>query len=367
MKMRAAVLEAVRSPLVTREVTLAPLKHNDVLVRMGASGFCHTDYEVIEGTLKRPFPIILGHEGAGVVQAVGGGVTKVRPGDHVVCSWNPACGHCFYCDRGLKILCEPVAKWHVRGALTDGESRLQLQNAPLNHFSMISSHAEFSIVPEAGAIRITKELPFDRACLIGCSVMTGYGAATRLAPISAGSSVLVVGCGAVGLNVIQGAVKQEAEKIIAVDTDLRHLALAREFGATLAIDATTSEAAERIREHTAGRGADYAFEAAGKAAAMRLAIEASRPGAHIVILGKIPVDELISLKFGSLMGEKRIIRSSYGGADPEFDFPVIAEEYLRGRIKLDELVGRRLALDDINDAVQAVRANEPGRSVIIFD
>src|SRR3569623_1738979 len=205
MKFLAAVLEEVRGPLVVREVELAPLKEHDVLVRVRASGCCHTDFEVIEGTLKRPVPVVLGHEGAGIVEAVGEGVTRVRPGDHVVCSWSPACGHCFYCSRGQRILCEPVNQWHPRGALADGESRLRLDGQPLAHFSMVSSHAQYCVVPEAGAIHVSKDLPFDRACLIGCSVMSGYGAATRLAPVAAGSAVLVVGCGAVGLNVIQGA------------------------------------------------------------------------------------------------------------------------------------------------------------------
>jgi hypothetical protein len=197
MRFKAAVLERVGTPLVVRDVTAEDLKPFDVLVRNKASGLCHTDLEIIQGQLAWPLPVILGHEGAGIVEAVGGDVSLVRPGDHVVCSWNPTCGHCFYCDRGQPILCEPHNKHNGQGALLDGGSRLALDGKRLNHFSAVSSHAECSVVHETSAIVVPKEIPFDRACLIGCGVMTGVGGAARMARIEAGASVAVIGCGAV--------------------------------------------------------------------------------------------------------------------------------------------------------------------------
>jgi S-(hydroxymethyl)glutathione dehydrogenase / alcohol dehydrogenase len=367
MKFDAAVLDMPRTPLRIAQVESGPLKPREVLVRIRASGFCHTDFEVIEGSLPRPMPIVLGHEGAGTVEAVGSAVSKVRPGDHVVCSWNPACGECFYCRRSKPILCEPIGWWHPRGKLLDGETRLTMDGRALHHFSMVSSHAQFCVLPEAGAIKVSPEIPFDRACLIGCGVMTGYGAATRIAPVTEGADVLVIGCGAVGLNVIQGAVARRAGRIIAVDADSRRLELATRFGATDTIDALLEHVVDSVRSLTSGRGAEFVFEAAGKASAMQLALEAAQPGAQIVLLGKVRADEVVGFRFGALMGEKRITRSSYGGADPESDFPSLAQAYLDGNLKLDELIGRRIPLAAINDAVDAMRRGEPGRTVVVFD
>jgi len=367
MKFDAAVLEMPRAPLRIAQVESGPLKPREVLVRIRASGFCHTDFEVIEGSLPRPMPIVLGHEGAGTVEAVGSAVSKVRPGDHVVCSWNPACGECFYCRRSKPILCEPIGWWHPRGKLLDGETHLTLDGRALHHFSMVSSHAQFCVLPEAGAIKVSREIPFDRACLIGCGVMTGYGAATRIAPVTEGADVLVVGCGAVGLNVIQGAVARRAGRIIALDADPRRLALAARFGATDTIDALQEGVVDSVKSLTSGRGAEFVFEAAGKASAMQLALEAAQPGAQIVLLGKVRADDVVGFRFGAIMGEKRITRSSYGGADPETDFPALAQAYLDGNLKLDELIGRRIPLAAINDAVDAMRRGEPGRTVVVFD
>src|SRR6185436_14263254 len=189
------------------------LQPTDVLVRVHASGLCHTDLEVIQGSLDYPMPIVLGHEGAGVVEAVGNDVTQVKVGDHVVCSWNPSCGHCFYCDRSLPILCEPFRRHQPRGLLLDGTARMTRDGETVHHYSVTSTHAEYTVVPESGAIPVPAEIPFDRACLIGCGVMTGIGAVVRKAKVPAGSSVAVIGCGAVGLNVIQGAVLADAAPI----------------------------------------------------------------------------------------------------------------------------------------------------------
>lgn len=366
LSFRAAVLHGAGQPLVVERVSLEALQPGDVLVRNRASGLCHTDLEVIEGQLAYPLPIVLGHEGAGVVEAVGAAVTRVRPGDTVVASWNPNCGHCFYCERDLPILCEPFTRHQPRGLLPDGGSRLRLDGRPLHHFSVVSSHAEYSVVPEAGAIPVPEGVPFDRACLIGCGVMTGVGAVSRLARVEAGSAVAVVGCGAVGLNVVQAAVLEQAGSVLAIDRDPQRLVQATAFGATH-VRLAHEDPLDAVRALTAGRGADVVFEAAGSEAALQLALDAARPGGQVVILGKMQVDRRVGLRFGSLMGEKRIVRSSYGGARPRRDFPWLAQLYLDGRLRLDELISSRLALADINQGFDRMRRGEGIRHVVMFD
>jgi len=366
MEFNGAILERVGEPLVVREVSVSALEPHDVLVRNKASGLCHTDLEVIQGQLAYPLPIILGHEGAGIVEAVGSDVTLAKPGDHVICSWNPNCGHCFYCDRGQPILCEQHISSNAQGNILGGDSRLTLDGKRLNHFSAVSSHAECSVVHETSAIVVPKEIPFDRACLIGCGVMTGVGGAARMARIAAGASVAVIGCGAVGLNAVQGAMLERADKIIAIDVDAGRLAMARTFGATHVIDARANDVVAQVKELTAGRGADYVLECAGNESALQTMFEVARPGAEIVVLGKTNVNNMVSLRFGSMMGEKRMIRSSYGGARPRRDFPWLAQLYLDGRLKLDELITRRIALGEINEGFAAMTRGEAVRTVILF-
>jgi len=368
VRFKAAVLHGLNERFAIESVTLQPLAPGDVLVRLHASGLCHTDLEVIEGALAYPLPIVLGHEGAGVVERVGSAVTQVKPGDHVVCSWNPHCGHCFYCERDQPILCEPFSRHQPAGRLLDGGSRLRLDgDRLLHHFSVVSSHAQYCVVPESGAIAVPHEIPFDRACLIGCGVMTGVGAACRMARIDAGASVVVVGCGAVGLNVVQGARLQQADTIVAIDRDPARLALARTMGATHLIGPDAggpTEQAAAIRALTGGRGADYAFECAGGEAALQAMLDALRPGGQGVILGKVAVDRPVSLRFGSLMGERRLIRSSYGGARPRRDFPWLARLYLDGRLQLDALITQRLPLERIDEGFDAMRAGRTLRTVL---
>jgi S-(hydroxymethyl)glutathione dehydrogenase/alcohol dehydrogenase len=363
MRFAAAVLNRVGEPLTVDTLDMAPLQAGDVLVRIRASGLCHTDLEAMQGSLAYPLPIVLGHEGAGVVEAVGSDVTRVAVGDHVVCSWNPHCGHCYYCERDMPILCEPFRRNQPRGLLLDGTTRMTRNGEKVHHYSVTSTHAECTIVPESGAITVPKELPFDRACIIGCGVMTGIGAVVRKAKAAPGSSVVVIGCGAVGLNAIQGATLVDAGRIIAVDVSREKLEQARVFGATDTVEATDG-AAEAIRALTEGRGADYVFEAAGNRKGFRLSVEAVRPGGEVVWLGKVNVDEEVSFRWGSLMGEKRIVRSSYGDARPRRDFPWIANQYLEGRVKLDELITRRIRLDEINDGFAALARGEGIRTVV---
>jgi len=367
LKYQAAVLHRVGEPLRIETLELGKLRPTDVLVRMGASGLCHSDLEVIEGSQAFPLPIVLGHEGAGTVVEVGAAVGQVRPGDRVVCSWNPHCGHCFFCERGQPILCEPIARQHPRGQLPDGVPRYFLDGRTVHHFTSVSSHAEYCVVPESGAIRVPEALPYDRACLIGCAVMTGMGAVSRLARVEAGSSVAVIGAGAVGLNVVQGAAIEQAQVIVAVDTDPDRLAMARAFGATHTYLAGIDDPVAGIQDLTGGRGADYVFECAGNEAALQASLDAARRGGQIVILGKTAANRRVSLRFGSLMGEKRIVRSSYGGARPRRDFPWLARLYLDGKLQLDAMITERLRLARINDGFDAMRAGRSIRSVIVFD
>ncbi len=367
MKFKAAVLNKINEPMTLDTLDMALLAPTDVLVKIKASGLCHTDLEVIQGSLAYPLPIVLGHEGAGVVEAVGADVMQVKPGDHVICSWNPHCGHCFYCERDLPILCEPFARHQPKGFLLDGRSRMKRGAEQVHHYSVTSTHAEYTVVPESGAIVVPKELPFDRACIIGCGVMTGVGAAVRKAKVAAGSSVVVIGCGAVGLNVLQGAKLVDAGKIIAVDVGKAKLDRAIQFGATHAVDGASQDVLDQIKALTGGRGADYVFESAGSRNTFRLSVEAVRPGGQVVWLGKINVNEDVSFRWGSLMGEKRIVRSSYGDARPRRDFPWLAEEYLKGRLKLDELITNRITLEQINEGFASLARGEGIRTVVMFD
>jgi S-(hydroxymethyl)glutathione dehydrogenase / alcohol dehydrogenase len=367
LKFRAAVLNEVGKPLVIDALEMDSLRPDDVLVRIKASGLCHTDLEVMQGSLAYPMPIVLGHEGAGIVEAVGAAVTRVRPGDHVILSWNPHCGHCFYCERDLPILCEPFQRHQPQGHLLDGTSRMKRGRNKVHHYSVTSTHAELTVVPESGAIPIPKEMPFDRACIIGCGVMTGVGAAVRKAKVEPGAVVAVIGCGAVGLNAVQGAKLANAAKVIAIDLGKVKLERAMQFGATHSIDSSSGQVAEQVKALTEGRGADYVFEAAGKARIFRLAVEVCRPGGTVVWLGKVNVNEEVSFRWGSLMGERRIVRSSYGGARPLRDFPWLAREYLEGRLQLDPLITRRIRLEEINEGFATLARGEGIRTVVMFD
>ena len=304
MEFRAAVLDQVGGRLSIDTLEMAPLAAHDVLIRLRATGLCHTDLEVIQGQLAYPLPIVLGHEGAGVVESVGRDVTDVAPGDHVICSWNPYCGHCFYCDRGVRILCERLKSTEPRGLLMDGTSRMTRAGERVHHFFGTSTHAEYTVVPESGAIAISKDVPFDVACIIGCGVMTGVGAAVRKAKVAPGASVLVIGTGAVGLNVLQGARLCGAARIIAADVSAARRERALQFGATDVVDPAAPEVLETIRAMTNGRGADYVFEAAGHPSAFRLSVEAVRPAGHVIWLGKIAVNDEVAFRWGLADGRE---------------------------------------------------------------
>src|SRR3954447_12885233 len=365
---RAAVLHSAQTPMSIETVTAAEFKSTDVLVRIRAAGLCHTDLEVIDGALRYPMPIVLGHEAAGVVERTGPAARGVKAGDHVVLSWNPHCGHCFYCDRDAPILCEQYLGEGPKGVAFDGESRASLADGrQLQQLMFLGAFGEYCIVSDQQAIPVPKEIPFDRACLIGCGVMTGVGAALNLGAIAHGDSVMVIGGGAVGLAAVQGARLAGAGAIIAVDIDAAKLVLAARLGATVGVDASKDDAIAVSKRETGGRGVDVVIEAAGSATAFRVTAEAVRPGGQIIWLGKIDVNKDVSFRWGSLMQEKRIRRVSYGNTPPRRDFPLLAQAYLDGSPLLDEWIPRRITLEEINDGFAALKRGETIRSVITFD
>src|SRR5215510_1915 len=295
LQYRAAVLHAAQTPLSIETVTSAALQPTDVLVRIRAAGLCHTDLEVIDGSLRYPLPIVLGHEAAGVVEQAGAMTRGVKAGDHVVLSWNPHCGHCFYCDRDAPILCEQYLGEGPKGGAFDGNTRTTLADGrQLQQLMFLGSFGEYCVVSDQQAIAVPEEIPFDRACLIGCGVMTGAGAALNLGAIAHGDSVMVIGCGAVGLAAVQGARLAGAGAIIAVDLDPAKLKLAAKMGATEGVDAAKDDAVAFGKRATAGRGVDVVIEAAGSPAAFRSTTEAVRPGGQIIWLGKVDVDRDVS-------------------------------------------------------------------------
>ncbi len=348
-------------------VECAAPRAGDVLVRMEATSICHTDLEVLDGTMPFPLPMILGHEGAGIVEAVGAGVTTPVVGERVVLSWNPHCGECYFCAQDQPILCSQFVANLPAGFHFDGEPRIFSGGKPLHTLMYIGTFGQYCVVRSQMAVPVPMELPPDRACLLGCAVMTGFGATTNVAPVTPGSSVMVIGCGAIGLSAIQGARVAGAARILAVDLDDQKLARARQLGAsdTCRIGAGDPLIAAHSISH--GRGADYVFECAGHPDAFRLAVAGARAGGNVVWLGKVAASTEVSFPWGSLMGERRLVRSSYGGARPHRDFPRLAEAYLTGALLLDELVTARVTLDEINTGFDALRDGDAVRTVIMLD
>jgi S-(hydroxymethyl)glutathione dehydrogenase/alcohol dehydrogenase len=364
---RAAILRQSGTPLAIEEVSRRAPAPSDVVVRVRAAGLCHTDLEVIDGSLRYPLPMILGHEASGVVEEIGSDVRHVHVGDHVILSWNPHCGHCFHCDRDQPILCETYLGEGPKGVHFDGQSKAQLPGGEaLTHLMFLGAFAEICVVPEQQAIVVPKDIPFDRSCLIGCGVMTGVGAAINIADIKYGDTVMVIGCGAVGLAAVQGARMAGAGAIIAADLDDKKLKLAATLGATQTVNASREDPVEAAKAATKGRGADVVLESAGHPVAFRQTTEAVRVGGQVIWLGKIDVTKDVSFRWGSLMGEKRLRRSSYGGARPLRDFPLLAQAYLDGKLKLDELITGRMPLDKINQGFDDLRAGKSIRTVLEF-
>lgn len=363
---RAAVMRKTCAPLTLETVSATPSGPNDVLVKVGAASICHTDLEVLDGQLRYPLPMVLGHEVAGTVEAVGPAVTSLQIGDRVALHWNPHCGHCFYCDNGQPILCEPFSSTRAKGQQLDGAMRHSLDADPLHILMHLGGFAEYCVVAEQSAVKIPDAMPLDAASLLGCGVMTGVGAATRVAGVTLGSSVAVLGCGAVGLSAIQGARLAGAQRIIAIDPDVAKLERATAVGATDAFAPGRDDVVAEAKACSRGRGVDFVIEAAGSAAAFQTSLEVCRPGGKVVWLGKVDVNDDVSFRWGTLMGERQIVRSSYGGTRPQEDFPMLAQAYLSGQLQLDDMITGRVTLDEINDGFDALRAGRAIRTVVVF-
>ena len=367
MDVKAAVLHEVGRDLVVENLDLEPPQAGEVLVEVRAAGVCHSDYHVMTGQSAHPLPVVLGHEGAGIVTAVGPDVTKVAVGDHVVLNWIPACGDCFWCRKEQSHLCKTYVGPLWDGTLLDGTCRLSRNGQAYRHLGMLACWAEHAVVPQESCVRIGKQVPFEVAALLGCAVTTGVGAVLNRAQVEAGSSVAVFGAGGVGLSVIMGAKLAGAESIIAVDTTEAKADLAKSFGATHYIMAAP-QANEEIRSLTEGRGADYVFEAVGNTKLQEACLEALRPGGLLVLVGLPGNDETMELPSASLIrDEKTVTGSIFGSAQTERNFARYGSLFLDGRLPVDRLISRRYPLERVNEACAAMLSGEAGRGVIVFE
>ena len=365
MRVTAAVLYDVNKPYSVEAVELDPPKRGEVLIKVGAAGVCRSDLHFQKGEATIALPAVLGHEGSGTVQSVGEGVTMVKPGDRVILSFVPNCGHCASCESGQPHLCDEHAR--TTGKLFDNTSRLHTQSGQdCAQMGKVGCFAEYSVVPEQGCIPAPASLDFPEMALIGCSVTTGVGAAVFNARVHPGSSVAVIGCGGVGLNVIQGARIAGATTIIAVDVKDSALAFAKKFGATHTVNARTENAVARVQALTGG-GVHYAFEAYGAGATTKLAVDILRKRGTAVIVGISPNGDTAALEPVVLTrGEKTITGCYYGSAHPRQDMPRIAAWAESGRLDVAGLVTRRYALADINRAYEDIDTDLVGRGVIVF-
>jgi S-(hydroxymethyl)glutathione dehydrogenase/alcohol dehydrogenase len=367
-QVRAAVFEKPGRPLRVEELALEEPRSGEVLVRLAASGVCRSDYHVLVGEWAAPVPIVLGHEGAGIVESVGPGVTTVAVGDPVVLSWTPYCRSCRYCLTGRPNLCELAAETAYASVLFDGTTRLRRNRAPVYSYLAVGSFGEFAVVPETGAIPIRRDVSLVKAAIVGCAVPTGVGAVVNTAGVEPGASVLVLGCGGVGLSVVMGANLVSAWPIIAVDVVASRLELARRAGADEALSLEGDELAQAVRDLTGGRGVDYAFEAIGLAPTIEAAYDLVAPGGTAVVVGQVPDGVRASFDpFVMSDREKTLKGSNYGSSRPAVDFPRILDLDLAGKLDLDLLVSQTLPLESINDAFAAMERGEGARSVIVYD
>jgi len=365
MRITAAVLYDVNKPYAIETVELDPPRRGEVLVKVGAAGVCRSDLHFQKGEATIALPAVLGHEGSGTVEAVGDGVTLVEPGQRVILSFVPNCGHCPSCETGRPHLCDEHAR--TTGKLFDNTSRLHTQaGQDLAHMGKVACFAEYAVVPEAGCIPAPAALDFPQMALIGCSVTTGVGAALFNAGVQPGDSVAVIGCGGVGLNVLQGARLAGATTIVAVDVKSAALDFARKFGATHAVNARTEDAVERVKALTGG-GAHWAFEAYGGGATTRMAVDMVRKRGTAVIVGIAPIGDHAAIEPVVVTRMEKTIRGCYyGTARPRQDMPRIADWYGRGLLDIDGLVTRRYPLADINRAYEDLDTDAVGRGVIVF-
>jgi S-(hydroxymethyl)glutathione dehydrogenase/alcohol dehydrogenase len=368
MKTRAAVLYDYQTPLKIQDVELDDPKEREVMVRFKSAGLCHSDLSVVNGVLKPPTPIVPGHEGAGVVEKTGTGVSKVRAGDHVVLLWVPVCGQCYYCRRGETILCELKDKIR-RGTMLDNTYRMRNERGQgIGKMGGVGSFSEYNVVNEENLLIIDKDIPFDAAAIAGCALITGLGAVLNKAKVEPGSTVAVVGSGGVGLNIIQACTLAKAGKIIAIDILEHKLDMAEQFGATHVINAASQDPVSKVMEITDKIGVDYAFEALGTVETAKKAFSLIRRGGQMIMVGIPSKDDEFCFSLAELpLMDKSISGSYYGSGDIAADIKAFLELYKSGSIKLDELITNRYSLDTINEGMRDLETGKNARGVIVYN
>ena len=367
MRIKAAVLEEFGAPLEVQEVDLAEPRAGEALVRLVACGVCHTDLYTASGADPSGYaPTVLGHEGAGVVEKVGEGVTSLAPGDQVVTLFSPQCRECVHCLSDRTNLCLAIRDMQGQGYLPDGTTRLSRDGEPVRHFMGTSTFAEYTVMPEIALAKVSPEAPLAGACLFACGLSTGLGAAINTANVAPGSTCVVFGAGMVGLGAVIGCRLQGAERIVCVDLSEQRLELARQHGATETIEGGP-DAVERIVESTGGFGADYTFEATGNVAVMRQAVESARMGWGLcTVAGVAGKGETLDIVPRLLITGRRVAGSSFGGVKGRDQVPQLVDRWLAGEIDVESFVSHRLTLDDVNHGFELMEAQDGIRSVIAF-
>jgi S-(hydroxymethyl)glutathione dehydrogenase / alcohol dehydrogenase len=364
--MLAAVLDVPGEGdvLSLREVQIADPGPMEVMVRILTTGICRSDVHYLRGVWAHATPAILGHEGCGIIEKVGPGVSEARIGEKVVLTFTPSCGTCRFCVAGRYVLCENTAKAAAKGTMWDGTTRFFDRGKPLHHLSLVSSFCEYTVVPHNGAITIAPETSSEQACLLGCGAMAGLGAALNTAQVRPGESVAVFGCGGVGLSVLQGAKLSNALPIVAVDAQAIKEQAARQFGATHFVDASACDAVAAVREITEG-GAEYVFEAVGRTDTAELAYRATRKGGTTVLIGQPGENELAGFPpYWIAQDEQRIVGSSYGSAQPQLDYPKVLRLVKHGLLDLEHLVSAVWSFGRINEAIRTVETGTVNRMVL---
>ncbi len=364
---KGAVHVGLDQPLEIRDdIEVAAPKTGELKVRIVASGVCHSDLSVQNGTIPLPPPIVLGHEGAGIIEEVGPDTSGFAVGDHVVLTFVPECQQCFFCKRGQGFMCEQSAALNMGGML-DGTKRLSSGGTPLSQMAGCGTFSELTVVPSISAVKIDKEIPLKSAALLGCGVQTGVGAATNTASIRKGDTVAVIGCGGVGLNVIQGARIAGAERIIAIDMVESKLQLAKEFGATDFINAGEGNPVATVQSLTSERGADVVFEVIGLGATIEQAMNMTRRGGETILVGVPRLDVMLNINpaFNFIYTAKTVKGCWYGSSNVHSEVPKLIELYKSGELKLDELISREIGIGDVNEAFAAMKTGEVARSVIL--
>ncbi len=374
MKCRAAVLHkmgeprpyADTKPVKIEEIELLDPGPGEVLVRMASAGLCHSDLSVVNGSRPRDLPMVLGHEGSGVVEAVGPGVDELRVGDHVVYVFVPSCGRCVPCAEGRPALCEPGAKAAVAGTLLSGERRILLNGKPINHQVGVSCFAEYAVSSTRSLVRVDPDIPLDQAALFGCAVITGMGAVVNTAKVRPGAVVAVIGLGGTGLAAVLGARAAGASRVIGLDLLDSKLESGRQIGVDEAVNAADPDAVETVREMTAG-GVEYAFECVGSARAMELAYAITRRGGTTTSSGLPPPDAKFAVPHVQLVGEERTIKGSYlGSCVPRRDIPAYLDLFRAGRLPIDRLVSDHIPLDRVNEGFDRLDDGDTIRQMIAF-